>query len=72
MYPSFTVRLRGLSFKQDRYQILSQPLLNDTIQNMIYIPLWNVSHILFFNCLVLGFPKDQKELTPSMPLVKSR
>jgi len=35
---------------------------------MIYRPLRNANRILVFNCLVLDFPKDQKDLTISIPL----
>jgi len=35
---------------------------------MIYKPLWNTNPILVLNCLVLDFPKDQKDLTISIPL----
>ena len=62
------------SFEQDRSQILrfiSQPLFYNITQKskqMIYRPLRNVNRILVFNCLVLDFPKDQKDMTISIPL----
>ena len=35
---------------------------------MIYRLLWNANRISVFNCLVLDFPKDQQDLTISIPL----
>jgi len=39
---------------------------------MIYRPLWDANRVLVFNnCLVLDFPKDQNDLTITIPVVKS-